>query len=183
MSAVPTIAAHPPKHDGYIENPAEVDNPILAFFLDYWRQKRGASPLPARIDIQIRDFPQYLRWVVLLDAEEELSEFRFRVVGSSVARYFLSDATGTTLSQAYAHAGRDLTELTRMILQRTCKRRVPTRLTGPQSTWKGTFFPNWDALYLPISEDRQMANAILCVFTFNYEEFKRTGDMAAFRLF
>jgi hypothetical protein len=38
--------------------------------------------------------PQYLPWVILLDAEDEYREFRFRVVGTRVAQYFLSDATG-----------------------------------------------------------------------------------------
>lgn len=167
----------------YVENPREIDNPILSFFLGYWRKKRGSNALPSRSDIRIKDFPQYLRWVVLLDAEEQFRDFRFRVVGSAVARYFLADATGQLLSEAYANARPGLFEFTRDLIANACNQRIPLRLTGEASNWDAHYFPNWDALYLPLGSDRHSASGIMIVFTFNYEEFARTRDPSAFQRF
>jgi hypothetical protein len=170
-----------PSGYGYVENPDTVDNPILSFFLLYWRERRGANRLPTRADMRIRDFPGYLPWVILLDAEDEYREFRFRVVGTRVAQYFLSDATGSTLSEAYQEADPELREGTRQLLQRPCLIGAPTRATGPASTWQGNFFPNWDALYLPLGADRTNADSVFVAFTFNYQQFRETRDPGALR--
>jgi hypothetical protein len=177
-----SAAAEPsPSGYGYVENPDSVDNPILAFFLDYWREKRGNDRMAARADIRIRDFPQYLPWVILLDAEDDYREFRFRVVGTRVAQYFLSDATGKTLSEAYEHTPPETREGTRLLLQRPCVTGAPTRATGPASTWQGNYFPNWDALYLPLGADRTKADSVFVAFTFNYQQFRQTRDPSILR--
>lgn len=161
--------------EGYVEDPVHIDNPILAFFLNYWRE-RCAGGLPSRSDIHIRDFPQYLPWVMLLDAEDNHSEFRFRVIGTRVSQYFLGNAAGTTLTDAYQSAGVGVRELTRLLLQRVCTLGKPVRTTGPASTWEGHFFPNWDALFLPLGANHAVADSLLVAFTFNYEQFKKSRD-------
>jgi hypothetical protein len=180
MSALPDTA--PTDQNRYVENPADIDNPILAFFLEYWRAKAGKHRMPSRGDINIRDFTKYLPWVILLDALDDLREFRFRVVGSRVSEYFLGDATGKTLTEVYSTTEPALLEGTSALLHRACELRAPTRATVPASTWQGEHFPDWDALYLPLATDHEAPDALLVVFTFNYEQFRRSRSLTSFRL-
>lgn len=157
------------------DDPERIDNPILSFFLIYWRSKRGQEALPSRADFTLRDYKTYLPWVALLDTASPYEEFRFRVIGGRVSRYFLENATGRTLTEAYGEEHASL-EAAKWAFRRVCKNRSPLRMTGPAATWQGHYFPNWDALYLPLGNDRRATSHLFVVFTFNYEEFKRTRD-------
>jgi hypothetical protein len=84
------------------QNPGRIDNPVLQFFLHYWNEKRGARSMPSRADIVPREIKPYLGWVCLLDALPGCTDFRYRLVGSFVAEYFLGDGTGRTVNEAFA---------------------------------------------------------------------------------
>lgn len=170
----------PPTALNLQDNPETIDNPILSFFLLYWHTKRGQLALPSRADFNLRDYKEYLPWVALLDTDRPYDEFRFRVIGGRVSRYFLEDATGRTLTEAYGDERASL-EAARWALRRVCTNRLPLRMTGPASTWQGNYFPNWDALYLPLGHDRH-ASQIFVVFTFNYADFQRTRDRHVYLL-
>jgi hypothetical protein len=163
------------------ENPQATDNPILDFFLTYWAAKRGARAMPSRADIAPANLKEHLGWLCFIDALPEYTDFRFRLVGSRVAQYFLADATGLTVREAYAaaKAERAATESVLWILRKTCLSRVPMRVTGGGGEWRGHFFPDYDALYLPLSENGATANMVMCSFTFNYQEYLRTRALSA----
>jgi hypothetical protein len=163
------------------ENPQATDNPILDFFLAYWAAKRGARAMPSRADIVPADLKEHLGWLCFMDALPEYTDFRFRLVGSRVAQYFLADATGLTVREAYAaaKAERVATESVLWILRKTCLARAPMRVTGGGGEWRGHFFPDYDALYLPLSENGATANMVMCSFTFNYQEYLRTRALSA----
>src|SRR6185295_4979011 len=100
----------------------------------------------------------------------DCSDFRFRVVGSRVAEYFLGNATGKTIREAFAGVDKEFIDATVWLYRRSCSERIPIRLTGPSSRHQSIYFPNYDALYLPYSSDGEHADRVINVFTFNYEE-------------
>jgi hypothetical protein len=158
------------------ENPARLDNPILDAFLDYWNARRGARAMPSRAEINPNDVKAYLGWLCFIEALPAYEDFRFRLIGSRVGEYFLSDATGLTVREAYAaaNAGRSATDNVLWILRKTCNARVPMRVTGDGGDWRGRYYPDYDALYLPLSESGVAANIVMCGFTFNYRAFLGT---------
>jgi hypothetical protein len=158
------------------ENPAAADNPILDFFLAYWHARRGDRAMPARGDIVANDLKEYLGWLCFIEAMPNNADFRFRLVGSRVAEYFLADATGLTVREAYAAAGagRIATDSVLWVLRKTCSVRAPMRVTGGGGEWRGHYFPDYDALYLPLSENGLVANIVMCIFTFNYQAYLAT---------
>jgi len=155
------------------ENPDRIDNPVLQFFLRHWREKRGSRAMPARADIRPRDIKPYLGWVCLLDALPGYADFRYRLVGSSVAEYFLGDGTGRTVGDAFAaHPG--VRDGILWLFRTTCLSKKPMRIWSPGAEWEGRWHPDNDALYLPLAADGENADMVMNVFTFNYEEFKKT---------
>jgi hypothetical protein len=153
-----------------IEEPEEIENPILAFFLNYWRESLCGASLPLRASFTPQKVRGNLPWVVMADALPDCTDFRFRVVGSRVAEYFLGNGTGKTIRDAFKGTDKGFVDGTLWLYQRTCSERTPIRLTGPSSTYHHIYFPNFDALYLPYSSDGECADRVVNVFTFNYEE-------------
>jgi hypothetical protein len=61
----------------------------------YWLDKRGDRRAPSRADIDPVELARLLPHVVLLDVERDPLRFRFRLVGTTVAKGFNVDPTGT----------------------------------------------------------------------------------------
>jgi hypothetical protein len=61
----------------------------------YWLAKRGGRRAPSRGDIDPVELARLLPHVVLLDVERNPHRFRFRLVGTAVAKGFNIDPTGT----------------------------------------------------------------------------------------
>jgi hypothetical protein len=158
------------------EDPARLDNPILDTFLDYWNARRGAGGMPSRADINPADLKSFLGWLCFVEALPGYDDFRFRLIGSRVADYFLSEVTGQTVREAYAaaRASEAETHAVLWILRKTCAAHHPMRVTGDSGDWRGHPYPDYDALYLPLSEDGVKANQVMCGFTFNYRAFQST---------
>lgn len=149
-----------------IEEPdAITDQPVLAFFLDYWKAKRARHALPLRESFVPREVRGNLQWVASADVEGD--DFRYRVVGTSVTNYFLADGTGKTAREAFADADAGLRDGILWLMHRACELRQPIRVTGPSSRWKSTFYPAYDTLYLPYSSDGETADRVVTVFTFD----------------
>ena len=162
-----------------VVNPQAVDNPVLDFFLDYWRTKCGNATLPLHNDFVPRDVGKHLPWVVVVDALPHYIDFRYRVVGTFVCRYFVLDGTGKTVREAFAGAPKEIADNTIAVYRQTCIERTPVRLTAPSSKWDEMYFPDFDVLYLPYSSDGETADRVVNIFTFNYNEFLRTRSASS----
>ena len=146
------------------ENPDEVEEPVLAFFLGYWRSKlRGRLPAPG--DFIPKEVRTNLRWVITVDVLRELGDFRYRVVGSAVCEYFLGDGTGKTVSEAFA--AHEIRDGVLWLYRLACEVRRPIRCTGPASMSGDTFFPAYDSLYLPYARDGYVVDRLVTAFVFN----------------
>ena len=84
------------------EDPDEIADPVLRFFLEYWQRKVRGNDVPLAADFVPKEVRSNLRWIVLIDALPGYDDFRYRLVGSSVCEYFLGDGTGRTVREAFA---------------------------------------------------------------------------------
>jgi hypothetical protein len=155
-----------------VKNPSDVDNPILAYVLSYWRHKSSPGRPPSRKDIELRDLKSHLPWVILVDSVDGGEDFRYRVVGTRVAEYFLGDGTGKTVREALGDdETKELRDFTLWLFRETCRTRAPIRFTGPGGHVRGVFFPDYDAIQVPLAGDDATPDTVLSIFTFNYREF------------
>ena len=160
------------------EDPDAVAQPVLGFFLDYWNAKRGASELPPPASFVPREVRSNLQWVTLVDVlSPDEGEFRYRLVGTRSADYFLGDGTGKTVREAFAHADAGFVEGAIWLLRRTCELRRPIQLAAPSSNWNKIYFPSFESLYLPYSTDGRVIDRLVTVFVF--DRFSLRGRAAS----
>ena len=119
--------AAPPR---LIQNPDSIDNPTLDFFIRCWNEKRGDRAMPARAAFEMREIKDYVGWICLLDALPDFRDFRYRLVGSRVADYFLGDGTGKTIRELFSGDDKPLGQALLWVYQKTCRERLPLRGRG-----------------------------------------------------
>ena len=76
----------------------DIDHADLRRLHRYWLSKRGGRAFPARADIDPTEIPTLLPHVLLVDVLDGGQRFRFRLVGTAVARG--RDPTGRFLHEA-----------------------------------------------------------------------------------
>ena len=158
-------------------DPPHLENTILAFLKSYWDLKRGARAMPSRSDIRPNEMKEYLGWILLLDVLPETNDFRFRTVGTRIGEYFLMDATGRTIREAFAPYGEAAVNSVLATHGKVARERLPIRVHGGAGLF-GHAFLDFDAIYLPLSADGQTVNMILSAFTFDRSALltARPGD-------
>ena len=147
------------------EDPDSIDNPVLEFFRNYWRDKRGAATLPLNASFVPKEIRGHLHWVVLVDVLPK--DFRFRLVGTRASEYFIGDGTGMTLREAYAGVEEAFVSGVEWMFRRTCELRRPIRLGAPASRYQGIYYPSFDSLYLPYSSDGDTVDRLVNIFWYN----------------
>lgn len=158
-------------------DPQVLDHPVLRFFKDYWDLKRDGRLMPSRADLRPSEMKEHLGWVILVDVLPDFTDFRYRTIGTRVSQYFFSDDTGKTVSEAFGRYGEAAARSAVAVFAKTARDRVPVRSYG-DAGWIGRAFLDFDALYLPLSDDGETANMVLCAFTFDASELvkARSGD-------
>jgi len=122
--------------------------------------------MPSRADIKPSEMKEHLGWIILVDALPALEDFRFRMIGTRVAQYFLADATGQTMREAFAAYGDQVTARVIATHRKTARDKVVVRAYGGAG-WLGRSFLDFDAIYMPLSDDGESVNMILSAFTFD----------------
>lgn len=150
-------------------DPQKLQNPVLAFLKTYWDRKRGKRAMPARADIRPPEMKEHLGWIILLDVLPGAEDFRFRTVGTRVTEYFLTDATGKTVTEAFARYGDDAVKAVLATHRKVARDGVAVRVHGGAGLFDRAFL-DFDALYLPLSDDGISVNMILSAFTFDLSE-------------
>ncbi len=147
-------------------DPKHLANPILSFLRDYWDAKRAGRAMPSRADIKPSEMKEYLGWIILIDVLPGFDDFRFRMIGTRVSQYFLADATGQTMREALAVHGEAAVNGIVATHRKTARDQVVVRAYGGAG-WLGRSFLDFDAIYMPLSDDGATANMILSAFTFD----------------
>jgi hypothetical protein len=143
-------------------------DPILKFFFDLWMHKRGSRIMPSRADFRPTDMRTHIGLIVVAEALPDYADFRFKLIGTEVARYFLADGTGKTIREAYAPLDEHFGECVLKNFRGAAARRMPlhTRLDGIR--WSNGFVFDMKAVYLPLSEDGSTASSVLTAFSYAF---------------
>jgi hypothetical protein len=147
-------------------DPQHLEHPALKFLKAYWEDKRSTRAMPARADINPADMKEHLGWIMLLDVLPDFADFRFRTIGTRVTQYFLADSTGKTVSEAFGSYGEDIVGDVLAVFRKAAEEKLVVRAHGGAG-WLGRSFLDFDALFLPLSDDGVTANMVLGAFTFD----------------
>jgi hypothetical protein len=152
----------------------QITDPVLLFYFDYWHQKRCGRARPTRADIKARELSPHLGSLILLEALPGCCDFRYRLIGTRVTEYFLGDATGKTMREAYANA-----QLPQLFIEAAvamhrviCESAYIARVKAGHGDLLGRFYPDFDALYFPLSSDGARCDMVMTAFRFNFEKLR-----------
>jgi len=160
---------------GFEIAPTKFKHPTLSFLHAYWDGKRGARLMPARADIKPAELKDHLGWISMLDVLP--GDFRYRLIGTLVARYFGWDATGKTITEAWERQGRDAVDGVHAILNAVVKQKFVLRSYG-EADWSTIGLEKFDSIYLPLSDDGETINVILHMFVFDRPEVLMAREIA-----
>jgi hypothetical protein len=141
---------------------------ILTFIREYWEAQRGAATMPRRQDVAPADMKAYLPNILLADVVRGGEDFRYRVVGSHLQRYFQGNPTGLMMSAALAAFGQETVSRTLAVYRMVLVNRRPVRIRGPGALYS-QHAKLFDALLTPLSDDGVEVNMILGSFVFEWE--------------
>jgi hypothetical protein len=147
-------------------NPTKFDHPTLAAIYNYWNEKRGLRKMPPRADIRPSELKEHLGWVIMADVLPGAEEFRYRLIGTLVTQYFLAETTGKTVSEAFARMNDSVRDAVLAVMRVVARDGVPFRASGDANAF-AVGFEEFDALFLPLSDDGETVNVILHAFVFD----------------
>jgi hypothetical protein len=149
-------------------NPSELKHPTLAFLRDYWNGKRAGRAMPTRADIRPADLKEHLGWITLIDVLPGARDFRYRLIGTLITEYFFWDATGKTVTEAFAALPKPVCDAVLGVYRCVVESRAPLRAYGDMG-WAGKGIEACEAVYLPLSDDGETVHFILQAFVFDRE--------------
>ena len=155
--------------DSDVEIDPDRDEPALLTFLrDYWQDLRGPREMPSRRDIAPSTMKARLPHILLADVIEQGWDFRYRLVGGELQRYFQGNPTGKLMSEALGSFGPDTVRRTIETYARIVARRAPMRIRGAGSLYAQNA-KVFDAVLAPLSDDGIRVNMILGTFLFEWD--------------
>lgn len=146
---------------------AQLDDPLLREIYAYWRRKRAARRMPSRRQIDPAEIPRLLPHLVISEAVDGGRCFRYRLVGTAIARTIGFDPTGRSVDDvASGSYGAYINGLHR----RSCEERVPIFAASPfiGAARGRQYFAR--RLALPLSEDDDAVNQILSMVIFCFAD-------------
>jgi len=145
------------------ENPERFAHPTCVFLRNYWETRRGDRAMPSRGDISPAQLKNHLGWVMILEVLPGAREFRYRLIGTLVTQYFLNDATGKTVKEAFAENGEQVAKSVNGIFRKVARDKVIMRTAG-DANWLAEGMEEFEAIYLPLSDDGVNVSHILHAF-------------------
>lgn len=133
--------------------------------------------MPSRADISPIDIKEHLGWLCMLDVLPDFADFRYRLIGTKVTRYFRAESTGKTIGEAFGPFGPGTVKGVLAIHRKVARDRVPLRVHG-DAGWLGAAHQNFESLHLPLSDDGVTCNIILSAFLFDYERVMAGSESA-----
>src|SRR5882762_7230166 len=111
-------------------DPDAAEPPILTFVRSYWQRQRGDSTMPRRQDISPSHMKAHLPHILLADLVGNGEDFRYRLIGSELQRYFRGNPTGKLMSEALAPFGAETVTRTIQTYAAVLARGAPLRIRG-----------------------------------------------------
>jgi hypothetical protein len=158
-------------------NPAVLENETLAFLQDYWNAKRGDRAMPSRGDIRASELKEHLGWVMLVEVLPNITDFRYRLMGTLVTQYFFKDSTGRTVKEIYAGVNEAAGKGVSAIFRKCARDKAVVHVRG-NSGWLGRGYEPFECICLPLSDDGETVNMILHAFVFDKSSVMLAREIA-----
>jgi hypothetical protein len=115
-----------------IQDASELSDPILRGFFAYWDRIRRGRGWPQRHDVDPLDIaPTILPHIVLIDSVPDLSNFRYRLVGTGIVERTGSELRGLLVTESAAEAAEALRGAMTRVAGDGKPRHVAHGYTGP----------------------------------------------------
>jgi hypothetical protein len=88
-----------PTQFSVVRTAADLQHPKLAALYEFWKERAGDRSAPARQNFDVAELKRWLPHLILVDVLEDLSDLRYRVIGTWVADCFGRDDTGKTMAE------------------------------------------------------------------------------------
>jgi len=146
--------------------PVAVEAPVLDFYLRFWREKRGYNRMPSRSQLRPSEIRSHIASITLVEALPGMDDFRFRIVGTKVAQYFLANATGKTVRQLYAGAVKPVIDGIVRLHRSPIETAEPLLIHASATLVEGRYFTPFDVLYLPLANEAGEGAFVAAAYSF-----------------
>jgi hypothetical protein len=155
--------------DQNVQFDPECEEPqLLAFVRAYWEEKRGGAAMPRRQDIAPSDMRAHLRHILIADVVDGGQDFRYRLIGTELQRYFDANPSGRLMSEALASFGGETVSRTIATYRWVVERRAPLRIRGAGTLYNQQA-KTFDALLAPLADDGEAPNMVFGTFLFEWD--------------
>ena len=144
-------------------------HPRLAELFAYWSSRRPVQGLPSRADLDPAEIPRLLKHMFLVDVLPEPLDFRYRLIGTDLARIAGRDVTGCSLAEAVP---KRVYPRYFLLYRTVTERRQPVRVTG-RSWLPRNDYLDWEAALLPLAAADQPVNMLLGGIVFHLRKSLR----------
>jgi hypothetical protein len=136
----------------------------LLSLTDYWCSKCIGGALPRRESIDPAEITAHLPWMFMADVVDGGADYRYRLIGTSIASANYRDVTGRSFRELYsdpvkldaARIGFDLARGT-----------AAPAYTKGRAFWRPDWtYDHFEAAFLPLSSDGKTVNIILGEITY-----------------
>jgi hypothetical protein len=142
-----------------------LDDPLLREAYAYWRLKRDGRRMPARRQIDPAEVRPLLPHLLISEVVDPERRFRYRLVGTAIARALGRDPTGRCVEEVTSGSYRDyITGLHCAV----CRERAPVFAQSALQCGAGVGHRLARRLLLPLSEDDSTVNQILSLVVFQF---------------
>lgn len=148
-------------------------DPVLRFYFDYWQRVRGARAMPARADIRPAEIKSHIGSIVIAEALGDFDDFRFKLIGTDVSRYFLADGAGRTVREMFRGAWESFGDCVLFNYRETARRQQPLLAAISDIRWTNKLRYSMKSIYLPLSEDGNAASSVLTAFAYSFSASHR----------
>ena len=146
----------------YLDAPCE---PGLQTLHRYWTSKCGTQSMPSRSLIRPSEIKPLLPYVMIWSVEDARTErYSIRLVGDAIVQFTGKHVTGLTVDETMAP---DAARLLKHVFADICATGVPRFRAGKAYWAQHQDYRNFEACFLPLSEDGVTVNMILCGFKFD----------------
>jgi hypothetical protein len=140
----------------------QLESPILRRFFQYYLEKSGSRPMPARRDLDPGDFPYALGDITLIDEDYDPLRFRFRLDGSRHVERFGFDLTGRSLDEfPYPEMRQAIYSGYREVVEAAIPHRYFRDLESD-----GRWF-RYETIILPLADDGRKVNMLISAISFH----------------
>ena len=158
-------------------NPRSFTRFELVVIHSYWQTKRNGRRMPSRADIVPSELTLHLPQILLADVLNEGRDFRYRLLGTRLTRYFPEGATGKTFTEALAPFGSLTVSGTIDVYRSIVNERQAALIKGPGEYYHQEA-KTFEAILMPLSDDDLNVTMIFGAFEFELKKGAIRARMA-----